>query len=224
MVVDSILPHAERGPNDHRKDAPPFSRCFELIRRISNFWKGTSASKNLAYIWPILSLVKRIWTFDDLWHIPESLHCTYQNFNLTLFTCKHFILWSEIFSLAGRLNLVLIWILTEGGAIQSRKKGMDFWYPIRLLHYDPIGWRTGQIFYHLSNFDQFSKYVTIINLAMSSAQPLSSKYSSPNCYVLSPFMILSTVLNFVNQIFLKNFSIFWHHNFWWKSGIDDGWS
>ena len=25
MVVDSILPHAESGPNDHRKDAPQFS-------------------------------------------------------------------------------------------------------------------------------------------------------------------------------------------------------
>ena len=24
MVVDSILPHAVSGPNDHRKDAPPF--------------------------------------------------------------------------------------------------------------------------------------------------------------------------------------------------------
>ena len=24
MVVDSILPHAKSGPNDHRKDAPPF--------------------------------------------------------------------------------------------------------------------------------------------------------------------------------------------------------
>ena len=24
MVVDSILPHAESGPNDHPKDAPPF--------------------------------------------------------------------------------------------------------------------------------------------------------------------------------------------------------
>ena len=24
MVVDSILPHVESGPNDHRKDAPPF--------------------------------------------------------------------------------------------------------------------------------------------------------------------------------------------------------
>ena len=120
---------------------------------------------------------RKKWPFDDLWHIPEPFNCTYPDFNLSLFTCKHFILWSEIFSLAGRLNLVLIWILTEGGAIQSRKKGMDFWYPIRLLHYDPIGWRTGQIFYHLSNFDQFSKHVTIINLAMSSAndQPLSSK-------------------------------------------------
>ena len=26
MVVDSILLHAEYGPNDHRKDAPPFIR------------------------------------------------------------------------------------------------------------------------------------------------------------------------------------------------------
>ena len=25
MVVESILPHAKSGPNDHRKDAPPFS-------------------------------------------------------------------------------------------------------------------------------------------------------------------------------------------------------
>ena len=25
MVVDSILPHAESGPNNHRKDAPPFT-------------------------------------------------------------------------------------------------------------------------------------------------------------------------------------------------------
>ena len=25
IVVDSLLPHAECGPNDHRKDAPPFS-------------------------------------------------------------------------------------------------------------------------------------------------------------------------------------------------------
>ena len=25
MVVDSILPHAERGTNDHQKDAPPFT-------------------------------------------------------------------------------------------------------------------------------------------------------------------------------------------------------
>ena len=26
IVVDSILPHAECGSNDHRKDAPPFTR------------------------------------------------------------------------------------------------------------------------------------------------------------------------------------------------------
>ena len=28
MVVDSILPHAECGPNDHRKDAPPYRNDF----------------------------------------------------------------------------------------------------------------------------------------------------------------------------------------------------
>ena len=30
MVVDSILPHAECGLNDHRKDAPPFSKLWIL--------------------------------------------------------------------------------------------------------------------------------------------------------------------------------------------------
>ena len=29
MVVDSILPHAESGPNDNWKDAPPFSLSFK---------------------------------------------------------------------------------------------------------------------------------------------------------------------------------------------------
>ena len=85
--------------------------------------------------------------------------------------------------------------------MQSRKKGMDFWYPIRLLHYDPIGWRTGQIFYHLSNFDQFSKHVTIINLAMSSTNDKPSInvtkilprlvchhfWFCQNCWLLSKF-------------------------------------
>ena len=28
IVVDSILPHADSGPNDHRKDATPFIRGF----------------------------------------------------------------------------------------------------------------------------------------------------------------------------------------------------
>ena len=31
MVVDSILPHVESGPNDHRKDTPPFNRNPFLI-------------------------------------------------------------------------------------------------------------------------------------------------------------------------------------------------
>ena len=28
MVVDSVLPHAESGPNDHRKEAPPFNTDY----------------------------------------------------------------------------------------------------------------------------------------------------------------------------------------------------
>ena len=42
MVVDSILPHAKCGPNDHRKDAPLFSRnsCLAII--LSNPKKSDS--------------------------------------------------------------------------------------------------------------------------------------------------------------------------------------
>ena len=36
MVVDSILPHGEFGPNDHRKDAPPF-RTFKTITQFFDF-------------------------------------------------------------------------------------------------------------------------------------------------------------------------------------------
>ena len=32
MVVDTILPHAESGPNDHRKYAPPFTSYVALSR------------------------------------------------------------------------------------------------------------------------------------------------------------------------------------------------
>ena len=41
MVVDSILPHAECGPNDHRKDAPPFSDSFDIIK-ITKFFYSDS--------------------------------------------------------------------------------------------------------------------------------------------------------------------------------------
>ena len=33
MVVDSILPHAKSRPNDHRKDAPPFSVWLDCCQR-----------------------------------------------------------------------------------------------------------------------------------------------------------------------------------------------
>ena len=34
MVVDFTLPHAESGPNDHRKDALPFISLFRNLTRI----------------------------------------------------------------------------------------------------------------------------------------------------------------------------------------------
>ena len=42
MVVGSILPNAKFGPNDHRKDAPPFTRSL-----ISNFSKSFKVSNIL---------------------------------------------------------------------------------------------------------------------------------------------------------------------------------
>ena len=36
MVVDSILPHAEFGPNDHRKDAPLFMNASPNNQQCEN--------------------------------------------------------------------------------------------------------------------------------------------------------------------------------------------
>ena len=41
-VVDSILPHAECGPNNHRKDAPPFKHFYKQIIR-----RGPARSRKL---------------------------------------------------------------------------------------------------------------------------------------------------------------------------------
>ena len=38
MVVDSILPHAESGPNDHRKVAPPFTIVWAMIHSLWSLW------------------------------------------------------------------------------------------------------------------------------------------------------------------------------------------
>ena len=54
MVVDSILPHAESGPNDHRNDAPPFISFlgFNKIRtkRFCQNLKYPYQSKSIYYI------------------------------------------------------------------------------------------------------------------------------------------------------------------------------
>ena len=47
MVVDSILPHAECGPNDHRKDAPPFSLGDILVGRSMSPWDEERLSNGL---------------------------------------------------------------------------------------------------------------------------------------------------------------------------------
>ena len=43
MVVESILPHAECGPNDHRKDAP-------LFKSLSKIGKGTLKPKLFIFL------------------------------------------------------------------------------------------------------------------------------------------------------------------------------
>ena len=37
MIVDAILTHAESGPNDHRKDAPPFKN-FTKVANPFEIW------------------------------------------------------------------------------------------------------------------------------------------------------------------------------------------
>ena len=51
MVVDSILPHVKNGPNDHRKDASPFTRA-----RISNEWIPNADFPLIVYLAPKLFL------------------------------------------------------------------------------------------------------------------------------------------------------------------------
>ena len=57
MVVDSILPHAESGPNDHRKDAHQFMSSndenshnigyFDVFKLTSQFQKSDLPSENI---------------------------------------------------------------------------------------------------------------------------------------------------------------------------------
>ena len=42
MVVDSILPHAKSGPNDHRNDAPPFILWVKMWVNLASLKKGDS--------------------------------------------------------------------------------------------------------------------------------------------------------------------------------------
>ena len=55
MVVDSILPHAESGPNDHRKDAPPFRKTAILrmsipVKQIIKSDKGFTINNSNAIV------------------------------------------------------------------------------------------------------------------------------------------------------------------------------
>ena len=57
MIVDSILPHAESGPNDHRKDALPFTRYELVIKKnviidgIPDRWDIDEYLKDIEDVW-----------------------------------------------------------------------------------------------------------------------------------------------------------------------------
>ena len=50
MVVDSILHHAESGPNDHRKNAPPFILLSSLNSHVTVDVLGLNSDGRLARI------------------------------------------------------------------------------------------------------------------------------------------------------------------------------
>ena len=52
MIVGSILPTAECGPNDHRKDAPPFSAIILCVFTIWSKTKKTSKMGTDATLFP----------------------------------------------------------------------------------------------------------------------------------------------------------------------------
>ena len=65
MVIDSLLPHAKSGPNDHRKDAPPLRTkmpsllqkwiCSDyfIVKLFQSFlYQEVRSLKRLSDIWP----------------------------------------------------------------------------------------------------------------------------------------------------------------------------
>ena len=72
MVVDTILPHAECGPNDHRKDAPPFKtrqKIFEIIKNwifqqdVTMGWSKEKDISSVNQVMDCLSLSVMPWLF-----------------------------------------------------------------------------------------------------------------------------------------------------------------
>ena len=47
IVIDSLLPHAEFGPNDHRKDAPPFTNLEVCTTKFLEYAFKTFKSSRL---------------------------------------------------------------------------------------------------------------------------------------------------------------------------------
>ena len=58
MVVESILPHAECGLNDHRKDAPPFMRnryFYQHAKKLAGFPETVAKKRSCGH--PNLALL-----------------------------------------------------------------------------------------------------------------------------------------------------------------------
>ena len=92
MVVDSILPHAKNGPNDHRKDGPRFiiwSISYDQYHIIWFIWYISHCPNHMAHIPSSISFDNILWSIsyglNDIsyyiifsinygpWYMPQSI-------------------------------------------------------------------------------------------------------------------------------------------------------
>ena len=73
IVVDSILPHAEFGPNDHPVDAPHFRITTKtIIDQCYNFFSRTTHNKYFSDIL-IRNFLKWPLFWHNIWYFPVTL-------------------------------------------------------------------------------------------------------------------------------------------------------